>query len=424
MKLVFRRAQFAFLLVLTVSAPPALARPTTVAAARVLEVETGTVLSNQVVRIDAGLILAVEARKPGEVMDHDLGDVTLLPGLIDVHTHLIGSEERTPYDALRETGPRAAIEGVANAQKTLAAGFTSVRDLGSRDFADLALRDAIAKGSVPGPRMWVSVRSLSSTGGHGDINDLPEDVRIDRYSAIADGPEEIRKKVRENIKYGADWIKILATGGVMSAGTDPRMADYTLEELTAAVEAARTKGRDVAAHAHRTEGIKRAVLAGVRSIEHASMLDEETIRLITERDVFLVPNPYTNAFMLERGAAGGYQPYQLAKAREVYGLKVESLKRAIRAGLLVAYGTDAGVQPHGINGRQFAIFVEAGMTPLAAIQSATVVNARLLRAEGRVGTLKPGAFADLVAVPGNPLSDVRLLEKPVFVMKGGVVFKP
>lgn len=400
------------------------AAPLTVTAARLLEVETGKVLANQVVRIEDGVIVGVGPKKSGEAIDLDLGDVTLLPGLIDAHTHLIGGEEETPYDALRETAARAAIEGVANARKTLAVGFTSVRDLGSRDFADVALRDAIATGSVPGPRMWVAVRSLSSTGGHGDRNDLPEDVHIDRYSGIADGPEAIRQKVRENIKYGADWIKVLATGGVMSAGTDPRSADYTESEIRAAVDAAKEKGRDVAAHAHGTEGIRRAVVAGVRSVEHASMLDDETIRLIKERGAFVVPNPYTNAYMLERGAAGGYQPYQLEKAREVFKLKTESLKKAIRAGLNVAYGTDAGVQPHGINGKQFALFVEAGMTPLQAIQAATLVNARLLRAEGKIGTLKPGAFADLIAVKGNPLADVHTLEQPAFVMKAGVPFQP
>lgn len=400
------------------------AAPLTVSAARLLDVESGKILANQVVRIEGGTIVAVEARRPGEKVDHDLGDVTLLPGLIDAHTHLIGGEEETPYDALRETAARAAIEGVANAHKTLAAGFTTVRDLGSRDFADVALRDAIAAGRVPGPRMLVAVRSLSSTGGHGDRNDLPEDVRVDRFSGIADGPEAIRQKVRENVKYGANWIKVLATGGVMSAGTDPRNADYTEQELRAAVDAAREKGRDVAAHAHGTEGIRRAVLAGVRSVEHSSMLDDATIALIKERGTFLVPNPYTNAYMLERGAAGGYQPYQLDKSREILKLKMESLRKAIAAGLQVAYGTDAGVQPHGINGRQFVLFVEAGMTPLQAIQAATLVNARLLRMDGKIGVVKPGAFADLIAVKGDPLTDVRTLETPTFVMKQGAVFLP
>jgi imidazolonepropionase-like amidohydrolase len=399
----------------------AAAAPVTVAARRALDVESGRLLENVVVRIEGGLITAVETRRPGQSVTHELGDVTLLPGLIDCHTHLIGGEEETPYERLRETAARAAIEGVANARKTIEAGVTTVRDLGSRDFADVALRDAIAAGRVVGPRMLVAVKSLSSTGGHGDRNDLPFDVWVHRYSAIADGPDEIRKKVRENIKYGADWIKVLATGGVGSAGTDPRMADYTEEELRAAVEAASAKGRDVAVHAHGTEGIKRATRAGVRSIDHASMLDDEAIALIKERGAFIVPNPYTNAYMLDRGGAGGYQDYQLEKARLVYKEKLESLRRAIRAGVTVAYGTDAGVQPHGINGRQLALYVEAGMTPLQALQSATVVAARLLRMDTRLGRIAPGYVGDLVAVPGNPLEDVRVVETPVFVMKEGVV---
>ncbi len=397
------------------------AETVTVAADRVLEVETGRILSRQVLRIEEGRIVAIAPRAPGEAVTHDLGDVTLLPGLIDAHTHLVGGEELTPFQALVQTGPRAAIEGVANAHETLLAGFTTVRDLGSRDFADVALRDAIADGRVPGPRMLVAVKSLSPTGGHGDHNDLPDDIRVERYAAIADGPEAIRQKVRENVKYGADWIKLLATGGVMSAGTDPTMANYTEEEIAAAVAAARDKTRDVAVHAHGAEGIKRAIRAGVRSVEHASMLDDEAIALARQHGTFLVPNPYTNSYMLERGAAGGYQPYQLAKARQVLGLKMESLRKAIRAGLPVAYGTDSGVQPHGLNGRQFALYVEAGMTPLQAIRSATLVDAQLLRMEGQIGTLRPGAYADVVAVRGNPLDDVRVLEAPVWVMKGGWV---
>jgi len=395
--------------------------PTTVAAARLLDVASGEIKRNVVVRIEAGRVTAVSSRAAGEAVTIDLGDVTLVPGLIDCHVHLIGGEELTPYQALQETAARAAIEGVANARKTLDAGFTTVRDLGSRDFADVALRDAIAAGRVPGPRMLVAVKSISSTGGHGDLNELPADVHVDRYGAIADGPEQIRAKVREDVKYGADWIKILATGGVMSAGTDPRQAQYTEEELKAAVDAARERGRDVAVHAHGTEGILRAVRAGVRSVEHSSMLNDEAVALIKARGVFIVPNPYTNKYILERGAAGGYQDYQIEKSRQVYELKVASLKKAIAAGLQVAYGTDAGVQPHGLNGRQFAIYVEAGMTPLQAIQSATTVAARLLRMEDRLGQVKPGFVADLVAVAGDPLTDVRTLERPVFVMKDGVV---
>jgi imidazolonepropionase-like amidohydrolase len=399
--------------------------PVTVSARRALDMESGRILADPVVRIENGLIVSVDARRPGEAVSHDLGDVTLIPGLIDCHTHLVGAEEQTPYEDLRETAARAAIEGVANARKTVEAGFTTARDLGSRDFADVALRDAIAAGRLPGPRLLVAVKSLSSTGGHGDQNALPADVRVFRYSAVADGPDEIRKKVRENVKYGADWIKLLATGGVMSAGTDPRMADYTEEEIRAAVEAAAAKGRDVAVHAHGTEGIKRAARAGVRSIEHVSILDDEALTLAREKGVFLVMNPQTNAYMVERGAKGGYQDYQLTKSREMLGLKMESLRKAIGAGALslLAYGTDAGVQPHGLNGGQLRIYVEAGMTPLQALQSATLVAARLLRREDRLGRLAKGYAGDVVAVRGSPLDDIRTVESPVFVMKDGRVVK-
>ena len=308
------------------------------------------------------------ARQAGAPIDIDLGDVTLLPGLIDAHVHLAGGEEQTPYEDLKQTAARAAIEGVANARKTLLAGFTTVRDLGSRDFADVALRDAIAAGRVPGPRMLVAVKSLSATGGHGDDNELPDDIHVERYKALADGPDDIRRKVRENVKYGADWIKLLATGGVMSASTDPTMADYTEEEIRAAVAAAADKRRDVAVHAHGAEGIKRAIRAGVRSIEHASMLDDEAIRLAREHGTWLVMNPYTNRYMLDRGAAGGYEPYQLEKAGTVLEMKMASLRKAVAAGLKLAYGTDAGVQAHGLNGRQLAMYVDAGMSPLQAIR--------------------------------------------------------
>lgn len=417
------RTALLVLLLASAAPEPALAEPVTVGARRLLDVAAGRLRTDVVVTVEGGRIRAVEDRRPGQAVTHDLGDVTLLPGLIDCHTHLSGGEELDPYQELQQLPARSAIEGVKNARKTLLAGFTTVRDLGSRDLVDVALRDAIAAGSVPGPRMFVSTRSVSSTGGHGDLNDLPPHVKVVRETAIADGPDEIRKVVRDNAKRGADWIKVLATGGVMSAGTDPRRADYTEEELRAAVEAARERGRDVAVHAHGAAGILRAARAGVRSIEHISFLDDEAIAAIKAAGTFVVPNPYTNAYMLERGAAGGYTPYQLEKGRQVYGAKVESVKKAVRAGLAVAYGTDSGVQVHGLNARQFSIFVDAGMTPLDAVRSATTVAARLLRREGELGQVAPGFHADLVAVPGDPLQDVKVLEKPVFVMKGGVVYR-
>lgn len=410
------RAVFLFALLVSL---PASGETITVAAKRLLDVTTGTYVENPVVRIENGVVTSVEKRKAGASVTLDLGDVTLLPGLTDCHVHLIGRDEQTPYQRLTETTAHAALEGAVNARKTLEAGFTTVRDLGARDFADVALRDEIAAGRVPGPRMLVATKSISATGGHGDLNDLPEDVHVQRYSGIADGPDEIRKKVRENIKFGADWIKVLGTGGIGSANTDPRQADYTEEEIRAAVLAAREKGRDVAVHAHGTLGILRAARSGVRSIEHSSMLDDEAIAVLKANGTFIVSNPLTNATMLERGAAGGYQDYQLRKSREIYGLKVESLRKAIRAGIPIAYGTDAGVQIHGINGRQLAMYVEAGMTPLQAIQSATLVAARLLRMEKKIGQVAPGFFGDLVAVVGDPLLDVRVLEAPRAVVKEG-----
>ncbi|MFO0578562.1 MAG: amidohydrolase family protein [Polyangia bacterium] len=391
----------------------------TIAAARLLDVDTGRYLDRPLVRIDGGTVTEVRQRHPGEPVTFDLGDQTLLPGLIDCHTHLVGGEEQTPYDSLRQTAARAAIEGVANARATLYAGFTTVRDLGSRDLADVALRDAISAGRIPGPRMFVAVSSVSSTGGHGDWNDLPPDVVVQRYRAIADGPDAIRHVVRTNLRLGADWIKVFATGGVTSANTDPQQADYSEEEIRVAVQTAASRGRDVAVHAHGAAGIIRAARAGVRSIEHASFLTDEAIAEIRRAGAFIVPNPYTNLYILERGRAGGFQDYEIEKSRSVYHHKLESVRRALQAGIPVAYGTDSGVQPHGLNARQLGLFVHAGMTPLQALQSATLTAARLLRQERRLGRLRPGYVGDVVAVPGDPLRDVRVVEAPTFVFKDG-----
>lgn len=393
----------------------------TISARRLLDVETGQVMERPLVRIEDGVITAVTPRAAGQGVTYDLGDVTLLPGLIDCHTHLIGTPSPAPYDALRESTAHAAIEGVANARATLEAGFTTVRDLGARDYADIALRDAIAAGRVPGPRMLVAALSLSATGGHGDWNDLPSDIELHRPAALADGVEEVRKVVRTNLKYGADWIKVLVTGGVTSAGTDPQQADYTEEEIHAAVLAARARGRDVAAHAHGATGIIRAARAGVRSIEHASYLSDDAISELKRQGTFIVPNPYTNFYILDRGQSAGFVDYEIEKSKQIYYKKMDSLRRAVSAGIPVAYGTDAGVQPHGHNGRQLALYVQAGMTPLQALQSATLVAARLLRQEHRLGRLKPGFVGDLVAVVGDPLQRIQVMESPLFVFKEGVL---
>jgi imidazolonepropionase-like amidohydrolase len=405
----------------TGTVPVAVTGPVTVTigAARLLDVDTGRYLDRPLIRIDGGTVTEVRPRQPGEPVTFDLGDQTLLPGLIDCHTHLVGGEEQSPYDSLRQTAARAAIEGVANARATLFAGFTTVRDLGSRDLADVALRDAINAGRILGPRMFVAVSSVSPTGGHGDWNDLPPDVVVQRYRAIADGPDAIRRVVRTNLRLGADWIKVFATGGVTSANTDPQQADYTEEEIRVAVQTAQSRGRDVAAHAHGAAGITRAARAGVRSVEHASFLSDEAIAELRRTGAFIVPNPYTNLYILERGRAGGFQDYEIEKSRSVYQHKLDSMRRAIQAGIPVAYGTDSGVQPHGLNARQLGLFVHAGMTPLQALQSATLTAARLLRQERRLGRLRPGYVGDVVAVPGDPLRDVRVVETPSFVFKDG-----
>ena len=406
---------------LLIATAPARAQTVTVSAARAVDMDSGKLLPNPLIRIDKGVIAEVTTRKPGQPVDHDLGDVTLLPGLADAHVHLTGGEEQTPDEKRRETAARAALEGAANARKVLESGFTTVRDLSSRDLADVALRDLIARGRIAGPRMMVAVRAISATGGHMDDNALPPDIEVHRLNAVADGPQEVRAKVRELIKYGADWIKLMATGGVTSHASDPRQCDYTEEELRAAVEAAREKGREVAVHAHGTLGILRAARAGARSIEHASMLDDAAIAAVKKSGSFLVMNPVTNVIMIERGRAGGYTPDQLRKADEVYGLKMASLKKAVKARLPLAYGTDSGVQAHGTNARQLGIYVDAGMTPLEALRAATIVNARLFRMEGKIGRLARGHYGDVVAVKGDPLANVRVLERPVFVMKDGVV---
>ena len=393
-----------------------------VTARQMLDIDSGQIWPQPLIRIVDGVIAEVRKRQPADAITYDLGETTLIPGLIDCHTHLVGGAGLSPYGYLTQTGARATIEGVANAWATLQAGFTTVRDLGARDLADVALRDAIAERRVPGPRMLVVVRQLSVTGGHGDWNDLPPDVHVNReVAAIADGVDGVRRAVRENMKYGADWIKILVTGGVTSVGTSPQQADYSEEEIRATVEAARARGLDVAAHAHGTEGILRALRAGVRSVEHASFLNDAAIAELRRTGAFIVPNPYTNYYILQRGTAGGFQDFEVEKSRQVYQAKFDSLRRAIRAGIPVAYGTDAGVQPHGLNGHQLPIYVEAGMTPLQALQSATLVAARLLRREQSLGRLRPGYVADIVALPDNPLRDLRAVQTPLHVIKDGLL---
>jgi imidazolonepropionase-like amidohydrolase len=401
-------------------------RAVVINAGRLLDVVSGRLLADQAIvvvddRIAAtGRMGTLELPPNAELVD--LTDMTVLPGLIDMHVHLTGDAQAQGYESLAASIPRNALYGAANARRTLAAGFTTVRNVGAGGFADVALRDAIDDGDVPGPRMRVSGPSLGITGGHCDNNLLPSE--FDAYAdGVADGPWEIRRKVRDNIKYGADVIKFCATGGVLSKGTSVGLQQYSLEEMVAVVTEAHARNRRVAAHAHGTEGIRTAIQAGVDSVEHASMIDAEGIRLAIDNDTYLVMDVYVSSYILEMGEAAGFLPESLAKEREVGQVQRNNFRRAHEAGAKIAFGSDAGVYPHGLNGRQFAYMVEYGMTPIEAIRSATIHAADLIDWSADVGRIDAGMYADIIAVRGNPLENVRELEDVRFVMKGGEIHK-
>jgi imidazolonepropionase-like amidohydrolase len=305
---------------------------------------------------------------------------------------------------------------------TLAAGFTTVRNVGASGYGDVALRDAIDEGDIPGPRMRVSGAPLGITGGHCDNNLLPADFHY-RESGVADGPWAARAKVRETVKYGADLIKICASGGVLSKGDTPGAQQYTLEEMTAIVQEAHKLGRKVAAHAHGTSSIHDAIVAGVDSVEHASLIDDEGIRLAREKGTWLVMDIYNDDFILQEGAKAGMLPESIVKEKALGQLQRDNFRKAVQGGVHIAFGTDAGVYPHGDNARQFYYMVKYGMTPMQAIQAATISAADLLGWKDRVGSLSAGKFADLIAVHGDPLADVTELTRVTFVMKGGAVVK-
>jgi imidazolonepropionase-like amidohydrolase len=391
-------------------------------AGKLLEVRSGQVLTDQVIvirgdRIEQVASAAKVSVAPGAAVI-DLSRATVLPGLIDAHDHLTSDHRFHGYRALGISVPRETLYGVVNARRTLDAGFTTVRNVGADGYSDVALRDAINDGEIAGPRMQVSGPALGITGGHCDENLLPPEYNR-RAAGVADGPWAVRAKVREVVKYGADLIKFCATGGVLSKGDLPSTQQYTLEEMQAIVDEAHTLGRRVAAHAHGTDGIKAALRAGVDSIEHASLIDEEGIRLARERGTYLVMDIYNDTFILEKGAQVGMLPESLEKERRLGQLQRDNFARAQRAGARMAFGTDGGVYPHGENAKQFAYMVRYGMTPLQAIQAATIHAAELLGWADRVGSIEPGHFVDLVAVQGDPLADITVLERIGFVMKGG-----
>ncbi len=399
-------------------------KPVAVRAGRMLDVRTGELRSNVTILIRGDRIVAVgeNLRLPSDAEIIDLGQATVLPGLIDMHTHLTFDHRYMGYRGLGLSESRQTLMGVAAARKVLEAGFTTARNVGTSDWGDVALRDAIADGDFPGPRILAAGPSLGITGGHCDENLLPADYHV-RARGVADGPWAVRAKVRENIKYGADVIKFCATGGVLSKGDDASGLQYTFEEMQALVDEAHKLGRKVAAHAHGTEGIKMAIRAGVDTIDHCTLIDEEGIRLAKERGTYIVPTLLALDFIMEDGAAAGIPDYGLRKARELAPLRDGALRAAFAAGVKVAFGTDTAVFPHGRGGREFGLMVKLGMAPLEALRSATLVAAEAAGMEKDIGTIEVGKYADLVAVGGNPLEDIRLMEQVKFVMKGGKVHK-
>ena len=394
---------------------------------RVFDSITGEMREGLAVCVEGDQI--VDVVSVGEVRESEvtrLLGVSLLPGLIDVHTHLaVPLDDGHGYAAVvQRSGAQDAMLGVKHAQETLRAGFTTVRDIGAwRAFTDLALRDAIEAGWVSGPRMSCAGAFVTTPGGGGDITglavDIDEVVPRELRFGVTLGVDQMRSTVRQILRYGADFIKVLATGAVLTPGTKPGAPEFTEDELRAAVETAEEAGSYVAAHAHGTTGIKRAIRAGVRSIEHGSMLDDEAIELMVSRDTFLVADLYDGDYILEIGPELGYSEEVLEKARQTTEVQRVGFTAAIGAGVRVAFGSDAGVFPHGIQGRQFSHYVQYGLSPSQAIQSATRWAAELMSWQDRVGTLAPGAYADIVGVKGNPLDDIRLLEDVELVMKGG-----
>jgi imidazolonepropionase-like amidohydrolase len=407
--------------------PPA-GQVSVIRAGKLIDVEAGRVQTNQMILVRGGKIEAIGENLPvpaGAVVI-DLSKMMVLPGLIDCHTHLADLGEGEPLLVLQKSAVEIAYAAISNARVTLLGGFTTVRDVGVyRAFNDVAMRDAIARGYIIGPRMFVAGAYITISGGAGAMTGLARDIQLplDLRYGEANSPWEVRQKIRDLAHRGADHIKILSTGAVLTHGSNPKSLEFTPEELHAAVDEANNFGLRVEAHAHAAEGIKNAIRAGVASIEHASLIDDEGIALAKEHGTYLDMDIYDEECIQEQAKKNATPADFLEHDRDLGAIQRSNFTKAVRAGVKMSFGTDAGVCPHGINARQFAFMVKYGMTPMQAIQSATSNAADLLGKSDLLGSLKPGKYADIIAVSGNPLDDVRLLENVKFVMKEGKIYK-
>ncbi|HZQ68072.1 MAG TPA: amidohydrolase family protein [Terriglobales bacterium] len=396
---------------------------TVIRAGHVLDVRSGKLLENQVIVIEGDRIVSVgpASSAPAGATTIDLPSATVLPGLIDAHTHLTFNPQ-FGYETLGISVPREALIGAHNARLTLEAGITTVRNVGARGYSDVALRDAINAGDVPGPRMVVSGPALSITGGHCDNNLLPYEYHA-TGDGVADGVENVQHKVREIIKYGADVIKVCATGGVLSKGDDPNASQFTLEEVKAIVAEAHRLGRKVAAHAHGAQGVSWASEAGVDSVEHGHLMDDNSVATLKKNGTYLVPTLYLMDWQRANVATTHLPEYARKKMEMVSEKGQAAAKKAFQSGVKIGMGTDAAVYPHGLNAHELEVYVRLGMTPIQAIQTATINDADLLGWSDKVGTLEAGKWADIIAVDGDPTKDVTTLQHVKFVMKGGAVVK-
>ncbi|MFT6085040.1 MAG: imidazolonepropionase-like amidohydrolase [Glaciecola sp.] len=416
---------FMALTFLTIFSNRAFSQQILINADALLNVSSGELIANVSVLVEDNKIISVGQQgsiKAADATVIDLKGMTLVPGLMDMHVHLTSDAADNFLAAKGNSVPRVTVKAVKNAEITLMAGFTTVRNLGAKGYSVIAVRDGINAGEVPGPRIWAAGYSVGVTGGHCDDNFSPPEAKS-KSTGVADGPWAVRAKVRENIKYGANTIKVCATGGVFSKGTKVGIQQLTEDEIRAAVEEAHMRGLIAAAHAHGTNGIKAAIRAGIDSIEHCSFLDDEAIKLAIKMGTYFSCDIYNTEYTLAFGEANGVPEENINKEKLVSKAQRDSFTKAVKAGVKMVFGSDAAIYPHGDNGKQFSRMVRFGMTPLQAIQAATINSAALLKQDAELGQIREGYLADIIAVKGNPLEDISVLESVHFVMKDGIIYK-